>query len=319
MLRLRKSRPKPERPAPPSRDDLPDTQALAKRIRRLEIKTTRLVSNIFGGEYQSVFKGRGIDFDEVREYQEGDDVRLIDWNVTARMDRLFVKKFVEERELTLMLAVDVSASLDFGSVDRLKRELAAEFAAAIALSALQNNDRVGLYLFSDRPERFHPAKRGRPHVLKLIRELLAQPSSGQTSYPLSLDYFQKVIKQRSVVFLLSDFLSLDFEGPLKGLCAKHDVIAVTLSDPRERELPDVGMIEVVDPETGEAMLIDTSDPRVRQGYAERAQELAERRSAIFRKLGVDELVLRTDQSYIKPLAQFFERRALRQVRRRRAT
>ncbi len=294
-------------------------QSLAKRIRRLEVKTTRLVSNIFGGEYRSVFKGRGIDFDEVREYEEGDDVRLIDWNVTARMDRLFVKKYVEERELTLMLLVDVSASLDFGSVDRLKRELAAEFAAAIALSALQNGDRVGLYLFSDRPERFYPAKRGRPHVLKLIRELLAQQSSGRTSYPLSLDYFQKVVKHRSVIFLLSDFLSLDFEAPLKGLCAKHDVIAVTLMDPRERELPDVGFIEVVDPESGEAMIIDTGDSRVRDGYAGRARELADKRSAIFRSLGVDELMLRTDQSYIKPLAQFFERRARRQVRRRRAT
>jgi uncharacterized protein (DUF58 family) len=317
MLRLRK--PRSEKPSAAPRETPTDTQSLARRIRRLEIKTTRLVSNIFGGEYQSVFKGRGIDFDEVREYQEGDDVRLIDWNVTARMDRLFVKKFVEERELTLMLAVDVSASLEFGSVSRLKRELAAEFAAAIALSALQNNDRVGLYLFSDQPERFHPAKRGRPHVLKLIRELLAQSARGRTSYPQSLDYFQKVVKQRSVVFLLSDFLSLDFEGPLKGLCARHDVIAVTLSDPRERALPDVGMIEVVDPETLDAMLIDTSDPRVRASYAERARALAEKRSAIFRSLGVDELVLSTDQSYIKPLAQFFERRSQRQVRRRRAT
>lgn len=315
MLRFKRKRLKPENsPA----DAMPDPQSLAKRIRRLEIKTTRLVSNIFGGEYQSVFKGRGIDFDEVREYQEGDDVRLIDWNVTARMDRLFVKKFVEERELTLMLAVDVSASLDFGSVERLKRDLAAEFAAAIALSALQNNDRVGLYLFSEGPEIFHPAKRGRPHVLKLIRQLIAQPSRGRTAYAQSLDYFQKVVKQRAVVFLLSDFLSLDFEPPLKGLCAKHDVIAVTLCDPRERELPDIGLVEVVDPETGEAMLIDTSEARLRDAYAQRARELAEKRSAIFRSLGVDELILRTDQSYIKPLAQFFERRALRRVRRRRA-
>lgn len=318
MLRLRKPRPsKPSRETAP--ETAPDTQSLARRIRRLEIKTTRLVSNIFGGEYQSVFKGRGIDFDEVREYQEGDDVRLIDWNVTARMDRLFVKKFVEERELTLMLAVDVSASLDFGSVSQLKRELAAEFAAAIALSALQNNDRVGLYLFSDQPERFHAAKRGRAHVLKLIRELLAQNAAGRTAYAPSLDYFQKVVKQRAVVFLLSDFLSLDFEGPLKGLCAKHDVIAVTLSDPRERELPDVGMIEVVDPETQDAMWIDTRDPQVRASYAERARALTLQRSAIFRRLGVDELVLHTDQSYVKPLAQFFERRASRQVKRRRAT
>lgn len=293
---------------------------LARRIKRLEIKTTRLVANIFGGEYHSVFKGRGIDFDEVREYQEGDDVRLIDWNVTARMDRLFVKKFVEERELTIMLAVDVSASLSFGSRGRLKRELAAEFAAAIALSAMQNHDRVGLFLFSDGPERFVPPKRGRPHVLRMIRDLLVfEPEGRKTRYAESLGYFQKVVGGRAIVFLISDFIDLEFEAPLKGLLAKHDVIAVTLCDPRELELPDVGLIEVVDPETGETMLVDTGDAKVRERYARRARDLAGNRSAMFRSLGVDELVLRTDQNYVKPLAEFFERRSKRLVRRRRTS
>lgn len=295
-----------------------DKTDLAKKIKRLEIKTTRLVANIFGGEYHSVFKGRGIDFDEVREYQEGDDVRLIDWNVTARMDRLFVKKFVEERELTIVLAVDVSASLSFGSRDRLKRELAAEFAAAIALSAMQNHDRVGLFLFSEGPERFIPPRRGRGHVLRMIRDLLAyDPAAKATRYDESLGYLQKVLTGHAIIFLLSDFLDLEFYSPIKGLIAKHDVIAVTLTDPRELELPDVGIMEAVDPESGETMLIDTSDRKLRETYRRRAQDLADNRSALFRSQGVDELVLRTDQTYVKPLAQFFERRASRKVRRRR--
>lgn len=295
-----------------------DQTELARQIKRLEIKTTRLVSNIFGGEYHSVFKGRGIDFDEVREYQEGDDVRLIDWNVTARMDRLFVKKFVEERELTIVLAVDVSASLTFGSRDRLKRELGAEFAAAIALSAMLNHDRVGLFLFSEGPERFIPPRRGRAHVLRMIRDLLAyEPETKLTRYDLSLSYLQKVLKGRAIIFLLSDFIDLDFDAPIKGLIAKHDVIAVTLTDPRELELPDVGIIEAVDPESGKTLLIDTSDRKIRDTYRRRAKDLADNRSAIFRSRGIDELVLRTDQTYVKPLAQFFERRARRQVRRRR--
>ncbi|MBO9541623.1 DUF58 domain-containing protein [bacterium] len=295
-----------------------DQPELSRRIRRLEIKTTRLVSNIFGGEYHSVFKGRGIDFDEVREYQEGDDVRLIDWNVTARMDRLFVKKFVEERELTIMLAVDLSASLSFGSKGRLKRELATEFAAAIALSAMQNHDRVGLFLFSDGPERFVPPRRGRAHVLRMIRDMLVyRPEGRRTRYAESLAYFQKVLTGRAIVFVVSDFIDLDMEGPLKGLLAKHDVIAVTLVDPRELELPDVGLMEVADPETGETMLVDTGSARLRADYARRAKDLADNRSALFRSLGIDELVLRTDQTYVKPLAEFFERRAKRQVRRRR--
>jgi uncharacterized protein (DUF58 family) len=292
---------------------------LARAIKRLEIKTTRLVANIFGGEYHSVFKGRGIDFDEVREYQEGDDVRLIDWNVTARMDRLFVKKFVEERELTIVLAVDVSASLSFGSRARLKRELAAEFAAAIALSAMQNHDRVGLFLFSEGPELFVPPRRGRGHVLRIIRDLLAWKTRGHgTHYGASLGYVQKLLTGRAIVFVLSDFLDLGFESSLKGLRAKHDVIAVTLTDPRELELPNVGLMEVEDPETGETLVVDTGDARVRSEYRRRAQELCQERSAVFRSLGVDELVLRTDQTYVKPLAEFFARRSQRRVRRRAA-
>lgn len=318
MLRLRKSRPKPERPAPPSRDDLPDTQALAKRIRRLEIKTTRLVSNIFGGEYQSVFKGRGIDFDEVREYQEGDDVRLIDWNVTARMDRLFVKKFVEERELSIILMVDVSASNRFGSAVMLKRELAAELSAALAMSALHNHDTVGLVMFSDRIERFVPPKKGRTHVNRLVREILTtEPQGRGTDYKAAVDFLMQVVKQRSVVFLLSDFLSLDFEKPLRLAATRHDVVPVVLNDPREFSLPDVGLVRLDDPESGESILLDTHSARVRKEYARRANELRAERIGVFRALGLDFLDLFTDQGYVKPLIKFFQSRQTRRGKARR--
>ncbi|MGE5707752.1 MAG: DUF58 domain-containing protein, partial [Bacteroidota bacterium] len=269
--------------------DNKDNGELAKRIRRLEIKTDRLVRNFFGGQYLSVFKGRGLDFAEVREYQEGDDPRLIDWNVTARMDRLFVKKFVEERELTLMLAVDVSASLGFGSKDQLKRELAAEFAAAIALSAMHNHDQVGLLLFSDKVESFVAPSRGRTHVLRLIRDLMTkEPEGKKTDYAMACHHLRHFLPRRSSVFFLSDFLSLEFENPFRALNARHDIIAVTLSDPREKELPDVGMIELEDPESGSSRLIDTHDPSVRTGFSQKMEALSQQRTRIFRGMGIDE-------------------------------
>lgn len=303
-------------PAKPVRR--PAKSEMHKRIRRLEIKTLRLVHTIFGGEYQSVFKGRGIEFDEVREYQEGDDPRLIDWNVTARMDRLFVKKFVEERELSIVLVVDVSASHAFGSQAMLKRELAAELSCALAMSALHNHDQVGLVLFSDRIERFVSPKKGRGHVNRLVREILGNTPVGRgTDYRGVVDFLMQVIKHRSVVFFISDFLTPGFEKPLRLAATRHDVIPVVLADPRERSLPDVGLVRLDDPETGESVVVDTSSAKVRKEYARQAAELRARRVGTFRALGLDFLELSTDQGYVKPLIKFFQGRQTRRGKSRR--
>lgn len=296
----------------------PPKPELHKRIRRLEIRTLRLVHTIFGGEYQSVFKGRGIEFDEVREYQEGDDPRLIDWNVTARMDRLFVKKFVEERELSIVLVVDVSASHGFGSQALLKRELAAELTCALAMSALTNHDQVGLVMFSDRIERFVAPKKGRGHVNRLTREVLGLAPVGRgTDYRGAVDFMMQVIKHRSVVFFLSDFLTPGYEKPLRLAATRHDVIPVVLSDPRERSLPDVGLVRLDDPETGESLVVDTASAKVRKEYARLASELRAQRVATFRALGLDFLELSTDQGYVKPLIKFFQARQARRGKSRR--
>lgn len=307
---------KKAKPEPRSRK--PVKTEIHRRIKRLEIKTLRLVHNIFGGEYQSVFKGRGIEFDEVREYQEGDDPRLIDWNVTARMDRLFVKKFVEERELSIFLVVDVSASNRFGSAVMLKRDLAAELSAALAMSALHNHDTVGLLMFSDRIERFVPPKKGRTHVSRLVREILTtEPVGRGTDYKVAVDFLMQVVKQRSVVFVLSDYLSLDFEKPLRLANTRHDVIPVVLNDPREFSLPDVGLVRLDDPETGESVLLDTHSAKVRKEYARQANQLHAERVGVFRKLGLDYLDLFTDQSYVKPLIKFFQSRQTRRAKAKR--
>lgn len=288
-----------------------------RRIKRLEIRTTRLVHSLFGGEYKSVFKGRGIEFDEVREYQEGDDPRLIDWNVTARMDRLFVKKFVEERELSIMLVVDVSASEDFGSGESLKRELAAELTAAIAMSALHNHDQVGLVLFSDRIERYVKPKKGRGHVNRLVREVLHTEAVGLgTDYAVVEKLLMHLLKQRSVVFFISDFLSTGYERPLRLLSTRHDMVPVVIGDPRERSLPDVGIVRLEDPETGETAIVDTHAPRVRKAYAEKAQTQRQMRLDAFRKLGLDFLELETDQGYAKALIRFFRSRQTRRGKKR---
>jgi uncharacterized protein (DUF58 family) len=283
---------------------------LLKRIRGIEIRSRRLVNSVFLGEYHAVFRGRGIEFAEVREYELGDDVRAIDWNVTARMGAPYIKKYVEERELTVILALDVSASEAFGSAGRTKREVAAEVGALLALAAIRNNDKVGLIAFSDRIERFVPPHKGRQHALRVIRELLyLRPQSRGTSIAGALEFMRRVLPRRSVIFLLSDFQDSGYETALRVLARRHDITAVTLSDPRELTLPAVGMIEVEDAETGVHVLVDTSDRRVRELYAVRAAGLREERRRILTSTAVDRIELSTDASYVEPLIAYFRRRA----------
>lgn len=300
------------RPAPSTPRD-----RTAKRIRRLELQTDRLVRSIVAGEYRSVFKGRGMIFDEVREYQEGDDPRTIDWNVTARMDRLFVKKYVEERELTVILAVDVSASLDFATVgDDLKRDLAARFAMTVALSAMANHDRVGLFLFGAGAPRFVPPRRGRTHVLRLVRDLLegrgAARAPGQATFTAAMTALSRVLRQPATVFVCSDFLFEDLEALRK--LSRHDVVAVTLSDRAEQELPDVGKVAFMDPETGASAIVDTSDPAVQTRYSQLHEVRRRKRQHALRAMGVDEVELRTGDSFWRPVFAFFRRRSTRRLR-----
>ncbi len=302
---------------PPASSAAPTPESVARRIRRLEIRTDRLVRTILGGEYRSVFKGRGMQFDEVREYQEGDDPRTIDWNVTARMDRLFVKKYVEERELTVILAVDISASLSFATAgEDLKRDLAAKFAMAIALTAIANNDRVGLYLFCDGTELFIPPRRGRTHGLRLIRDLLAYQARGKkTDLTAATAALARMLLKPATIFFCSDFLAPDIEA-LKRLTARHDVVAVTLSDRAEDVLPELGLVEFMDPETGQNRIVDTDDPAIQAHYRERALSRRRKRQAALRVMGIDEVELFTHESFLRPLFAFFRRRGSRRVRRR---
>lgn len=289
---------------------------LHRRIRRLEVKTGRLVATVYGGSYRSVFKGRGIEFDEVREYQEGDDPRLIDWNVTARMDRLFVKKFIEERELSILLVVDLSASAGFGSGARTKADLAAEVAAAIALAAGRNQDRVGLLLFSDRVERYVAPRKGRGHVRRLLHEIWTREPKGKATEHASVaKQVLSTLKQRSVVFYLSDFHEEACERPVRLLAAKHDLVPVLLSDPRERAIPPIGLVELEDPETGHRYVVDAGDAAWRRAYARQAIERRDRRLALFRSLGLDALELATDGEVAKPLLRFFKQRQARKAKR----
>lgn len=282
------------------------------RVRRIELQARRLVSNVFLGEYHSVFRGRGIEFSEVRQYEPGDDVRLIDWNVTARMGTPYIKKYIEERELTVMLLVDVSASAAFTSAAMTKRELAAEVAATLAFSAVANGDRVGLLAFSDRVEAFLPAAKTRRHVLRLIRELLyLRPHGRGTDIGGALAYLARVAKRRSIVFVLSDFFDAGYEAGLRAVALRHEVIALTLNDRREGDLPDVGLLEVEDAETGARTVIDTSDRRARAAWARRATEQREARRRTLAALGVEEIALATDRSYVEPLLRSFRRRARR--------
>jgi uncharacterized protein (DUF58 family) len=283
-----------------------------KKIRRIEIRTKRLVNDVFSGEYQSVFKGRGMEFSEVREYLPGDDVRSIDWNVTARMGHPFVKKFDEERELTIMFLVDGSASGDFGTVSRFKSELAAELCALLAFSATRNNDRVGLITFTDRIERVVPPKKGRTHVLRVVREVLYfKPEGTGTDIPAALDYLSSVVRRHAIVFLVSDFLTAGYERSLAVANRRYDLIAVPVSDPRESEIPRLGLIELEDPETGERLSVDTSDRRFAARFREELAREAEERERIFTRLGVDSIPVSTDRPYVEPLETFFRKRAKR--------
>jgi len=285
---------------------------LARKIRILQITTRKVVNDVLAGEYTSVFKGRGMEFDEVREYMPGDDVRSIDWNVTARMDRPYVKRFVEERELTVFFLVDLSASGAFGSVRKLKNEIAAEFCALLSFSAVKNNDKVGLIVFTDRVELYVPPKKGTTHVLRLIRELLNfKPKAAKTDIAGTLDYFGKVAKKRAVVFLVSDFQSEAFEKPMRIISKRHDLIAVPVTDPREVRLPNVGLIELEDAETGEMVLVDTSSAAVRKKYERLGRERSERFRELFASMGVDQIEVMTDRDYVPRLVQFFRARERR--------
>jgi len=289
-----------------------ETSELLKKVRKIEISTKGLVNQIFSGEYHSVFKGRGMAFSEVREYQFGDDIRTIDWNVSARFNHPYVKVYEEERELTVILIVDVSGSGEFGSVQQLKKETAIELCAVLAFSALKNNDKVGVIAFSDIIEMFIPPKKGRTHVLRIIRELLDfKPLHMQTNIGEGLRYLTSAIKKRSIAFLISDFLGEGYEDSLKIAARKHDLIGVRIYDPREERIPPIGLMHLVDAETGETIFVDTSDRKFQRHYANWWKQKAEERHKIFRRNGVDSIDIRTDQSYIQPLINFFRAREKR--------
>ncbi|MDE0400857.1 MAG: DUF58 domain-containing protein [Candidatus Poribacteria bacterium] len=283
---------------------------ILKKIQRIEIFTNRLVKTIFAGEYESVFKGQGITFDEVREYQVGDEIRTIDWNVTARMGQAYIKKYVEERELVMMLVVDMSASTSFGSTAETKAEIAAEIAALLAFSAIKNNDKVGLICFTDTVEHFVAPRKGKRHVLRVVRDILRfQPQQPRTNIETALAFVDQVLKPHSVVFLISDFKDTGYEKQLRLSSKRHSLIAITLQDRRELELPDVGLIELEDAETGETMVVDTRSEEARHLYTQLNQRADAERRQIFRASQVDSILIRTDEPYVKPLIQFFRQRA----------
>lgn len=289
---------------------------ILRQVRRIEMRTRRLVNSLFSGEYHSVFKGQGIEFAEVREYLPGDDIRTIDWNVTARLGQPYVKKFVEERELTVFLAVDLSGSQHWGTRGRFKAELVAETAAALALSAVRNNDRVGVLIFTDRIESFVPPRKGRRHALRLIRDLLAfRAESRGTDIAGAMEYLARAVRSRSIVFLFSDFqVGTEWsrlEKALSMAAFRHDVVAVSVADPADGVLPNVGVLEVSDPETGERVVIDTGRAAVREEYARLSTEERAQRARLFRRLAVDEIEIRTDVPYAAALLGFFRRRERR--------
>jgi uncharacterized protein (DUF58 family) len=270
------------------------------------------VNDVFLGEYHSVFRGRGIEFSEVREYEPGDDIRIIDWNVTARMGFPYVKKFVEERELTVYLVVDVSGSSNFGTTAQTKREVASEVCALLALSAIQSNDRVGLIAFSDRIEKFLPPRKGVRHALRLVREVLSlQPAGRGTDMSVALGLLNNIARRRSIAFLVSDFLAEGYDAALRVAARRHDLVALAITDPREMELPSVGMLELADAETGETVIVDTLDRNVRRAYAESASRQQSARQNRLKSIGVDQVEIATDKSYVQPLLAFFERRSSR--------
>ena len=290
------------------------TREILKKVRQIEIRTNRLVTDSLAGQYHSVFKGRGMNFDSVREYVPGDEVRTIDWNVTARSGHPFVKKFIEERELTLLLMVDVSASGDFGSGAQSKRELAAEIASVLAFSAVKNNDKVGLLLFSDQVELYVPPRKGRRHVLRIVREVLGfQPEHRGTNLVQALDFVNDVIKRRAIVFLLSDFQTggaptEELRRAIRQTNRRHDLVALPIEDAREQTLPDLGIVAIEDAETGELVELDTRNPQVRERFAEIARDRAAQLRRTFNAEAVDSLRLKTDQPYVPGLMAFFKNR-----------
>lgn len=289
-----------------------ETREILKQVRQIEIKTRGLVNQVFSGEYHSVFKGRGMEFSEVREYQFGDDIRNIDWNVTARFGHPFIKVFEEERELTVVVAVDLSGSLFFGSLEKTKQQIAAELSAILAFSALKNNDKVGLLLFSDRIEKFVPPRKGKKHVLRIISEVLSfKPEGKGTNLKTALEYLNNAIKKRSIVFFLSDFMDEGYEKSLKILGKKHDLIGIVLTDNKEIELPDAGLIKFLDAESGNERWIDTSNSKVQKLYKAYRNKMIEIRKSLFISSRLDAIDIRTDLDYVKPLVNFFKLRANR--------
>ncbi len=285
---------------------------ILNKVRRIEITTRSMVRDTFAGNYESIFKGRGMEFDEVREYQPGDDIRNIDWNVTARTGWLHVKKYVEERELTMLIVFDASGSFDFGTATRLKRELAAEVGAVLAFAAIRNNDKVGLLIFTDEIETFVPPRKGRKHVLRIIREILHfKPRSRGTNISFALEHAMRVVKRHSVMFCISDFRDSGYESALTVANRKHDVVAVTVTDPKEMEIPPLGLIEVEDGETGERVILDLSRKRFAEMFSDAAYDVRARRKAVFSRAKVDEIGLRTDEDYVEPLIRFFQERQRR--------
>jgi len=286
---------------------------LLKKIRRIEIRTAQMVNDVLSGQYHSAFKGRGMEFEEVRQYQIGDDVRTIDWNVSARYGHPYVKVFREERELTVVLMVDMSASQAFGTNRQLKRDLVAEVCATLAFSAIKNNDKVALVCFTDRVEKVVPPGKGARHVLRVIRELLYhQPAGKGTSLTEAFDYLNKAVKKRAVVFMVSDFLTdPGYESPMRVARRRHDLIPIVVNDAREMELPNVGLIELLDSETGQNVLVDTSSTQLRNEYQNRMQTLAEQRRQLFRKMDIDSIRVKTGESFVEPLTRYFRAREAR--------
>ncbi|MEE9294917.1 MAG: DUF58 domain-containing protein [Phycisphaerae bacterium] len=285
---------------------------ILKKIRRIEIRTSHIVNAAMAGQYHSTFKGRGMEFEEVRNYEIGDDVRTIDWNVSARYGHPFVKVFREERELTVMLLVDLSRSHQFGTRHQLKRELAAEVCATLAFSAVHNNDKIGLIAFTGEVEKYVPPKKGTRHVLRLIRDLLYfEPAGRDTDLAAAFEHLNRVTQRRCVVFVVSDFQATGYEQPMRIARRRHDLIPITITDPREVELPDVGLIELVDSETGDIVLVDTSNKRLRQHYTADAVKRADARARTFRRSNIDSIDVTTGESFVEPLNRFFKARKAR--------
>jgi uncharacterized protein (DUF58 family) len=288
------------------------TKDLLKKVRQIEIRTKGLVNQVFSGEYHSVFKGRGMAFSEVREYQVGDEIRNIDWNVTARFGHPFIKIFEEERELTVMLLVDLSGSLSFGSKKQTKQQIAAELSAIFAFSALKNNDKVGMILFSDKIEKFIPPKKSKSHTLRIIREVLSfEPSGKGTNIKLALEFMSKTVKRRSIVFLLSDFNDTGFDQTLNIASKRHDLVPIILSDEREEMIPKIGLINFTDPESGKNILIDSSSSDFQNWYKNKKTSILHERKTIFTKCKLDSISINTKEPYIKPLVNFFKARERR--------